>query len=125
MGMYSETVQYVQCVTVYSTYCGVTQVLVKYVFSTYLYRKYSWSTSRSSSGNTKIVISVSFTYPSLTATHIVWLSKISYSPIPYTVITSVRPKINFDFTRSSVPFLFTTTSYWFKLTNNYHHQQLH
>ena len=22
MGMYSETVQYVQCVTVYSTYCG-------------------------------------------------------------------------------------------------------
>ena len=60
-------------------YIPVLQVLVKYVFSTYLYRKYSWSTSRSSSGNT---ISISFTYSSLTATHIVWLSKISYSRIP-------------------------------------------
>ena len=28
MGMYSETVQYVQYVTVYSTYCGVTEELV-------------------------------------------------------------------------------------------------
>ena len=68
--------------TVTQQYIPVLQVLVKYVFSTYLYGKYSRSTSRSSSGNTRIVISVSFTYPSLIATHIVWLSKISYSLIP-------------------------------------------
>ena len=35
-------------------YIPVLQVLVKYIFSTYLYRKYSWSTSRSSSGNTSL-----------------------------------------------------------------------
>ena len=46
-------------------YIPVLQVLVKYVFSTYLYRMYSRSTSHSSSGNTRIVISVSFTYSSL------------------------------------------------------------
>ena len=63
-------------------YIPVQQVLVKYVFSRYLYRKYSRSTSRSSSGDIRIVISVSFTYPSLIVTHIVWLSKISYSLIP-------------------------------------------
>ena len=50
-------------------YIPVLQVLVKYVYSTYLYRRYSRSTSHSSSGNTRIVISVSFTYPFLLATH--------------------------------------------------------
>ena len=36
--------------TVTQQYTPVLQVLVKYVFSTYLYRKYFWSTRRSSSG---------------------------------------------------------------------------
>ena len=52
-------------------YIPVLKVLVKYVYSTY-----SWSTNRSSSGNTRIVISIGFTYPSLTATHIVSLGKL-------------------------------------------------
>ena len=42
-------------------YVPVLQVLVKYVFSTYLYHIYSRSTSHSSSGNNRIVISVSLT----------------------------------------------------------------
>ena len=69
--------QYLQLLIYILLWHSSTHRYYKYWLSTYLYRKYSWSTSRSSSESTRIVISASFTYPSLTATHIVWLSKIS------------------------------------------------
>ena len=51
------------CSFVTQQYTPVLQVLVKYVFSTYFYRKYSWSTRRSSSGNTSLSsLTVSLTH---------------------------------------------------------------